>query len=111
MHNGKQLRNGQTLLGSGVMNNDTLHLMFHLKGGFNYSIKVTTLSGKVMELNVNETTTIREVKKMLVSDYKIGDEFVLAYAGNVLSDDDKTMQELGFSFLFFSFFFLMQCVF
>ncbi|KAK8483933.1 hypothetical protein V6N12_044402 [Hibiscus sabdariffa] len=86
-----QLEDGRTLADYNIQKESTLHLVLRLRGGT--MIKVKTLTGKEIEIDIEPTDTIDRIKERVEEKEGIPPvQQRLIYAGKQLADD-KTARE------------------
>ncbi|XP_022877820.1 ubiquitin-NEDD8-like protein RUB2 isoform X4 [Olea europaea var. sylvestris] len=86
-----QLEDGRTLADYNIQKESTLHLVLRLRGGT--MIKVKTLTGKEIEIDIEPTDTIERIKERVEEKEGIPPvQQRLIYAGKQLADD-KTAKD------------------
>uniref|UniRef100_A0A452YSC7 Ubiquitin-like domain-containing protein n=1 Tax=Aegilops tauschii subsp. strangulata TaxID=200361 RepID=A0A452YSC7_AEGTS len=86
-----QLEDGRTLADYNVQKESTLHLVLRLRGGT--TIKVKTLTGKEIEIDINPTDTVDRIKERVEEKEGIPPvQQRLIFAGKQLADD-KTAKD------------------
>ncbi|XP_047048392.1 ubiquitin-NEDD8-like protein RUB1 [Lolium rigidum] len=91
LFSGKRLEDGRTLAHYNVRKESTLHMLLRLRGGT--MIKVKTLTGKEIEIDIEPTDTIDRIKERVEEKEGIPPvQQRLIYAGKQLADD-KTAKD------------------
>ncbi|GLJ51505.1 hypothetical protein SUGI_1094880 [Cryptomeria japonica] len=90
---GKQLQDGRTLAYYIIQKQSTLHLVLRLRGGL--SIKVKTLTGKEVEIDIEPTDTIERIKDLVEEREGIPPlQQRIVYMGKQMHDE-KTAKDYG----------------
>ncbi|KAK1695662.1 hypothetical protein QYE76_012359 [Lolium multiflorum] len=88
---GKQLEDGHTLADYNVQKESTLHLVLRLRGGT--TIKVKTLTGKEIEIDIEPTDTVDRIKERVEEKEGIPPVQQRLIFGGKQMADDKTAKD------------------